>query len=81
MLNDLDAVEHRSRRPIPFRQHQHVAGAECGDRLFELRPAHRASARRLLLEDALAAFPELPIQVLMLCGDTRIADFSHENSR
>ena len=28
-LNDRDAIEHRSRRPSPFRQYQHVAGAEC----------------------------------------------------
>jgi len=26
-LNDLDAVEHRSRRAVPFRQYQYVAGA------------------------------------------------------
>ena len=84
-LNDLDAVEHRLRRPIPFGQHQHAAGAERGDRLLELRPAHRASARRLLFEDALTAFrdecPELPIQVLVLRGDARIADFAHEIPR
>jgi len=84
-LNDLDAVEHRSRRPIPFRQHQHVAGAERGDRLLKLRPAHRALTGRLLLKDGRAALgderSELPIQVLVLRGDARIADFAHEIPR
>ena len=38
-LNDLDAIKHRSRCPVPLRQHQHVTRATCGDGLLELRPA------------------------------------------
>src|SRR5262245_31732676 len=82
-LNDLDTVEHRSRRPIPFWQYQHVARTERRDRPLKLGTTHRALTRGLLLENALAALrdqrPELPIQVLMLRRDARIADFLHEH--
>ena len=68
---------------MPFWQDQHVAGAQRGNRLLKLRPARCASPRRLLLEETLAAFrdqrPELPIQVLVLRRDARIANFAHEN--
>jgi len=78
----LNAVEHRSRRAIPFWQDQHVAGAQRGNRLLKLRPARCTSPRRLL-EETLAAFrdqrPELPIQVLVLRRDARIANFADEN--
>jgi len=62
-----------------------TAGAQRRDRFPKLGATHRPPAGGLLLVNALAAFGDqrakLPSQVLMLRGDARIADFSHENPR
>jgi hypothetical protein len=68
-VDDLDAVEHRAGRSVPFSDHENIAGAEFVDGLLELGPVFDRFAAGLLAEDGVDAFgtkrAKLPIQVLV----------------
>src|SRR5262245_2415225 len=79
-LDDLDAVEHRAGRSVPFSDDENVAGAELVDGAFELRPVLDALATGFLAVDDLNAFGAqrtyLAIEVLMGRTDPAVADLS-----
>src|SRR5262249_28903533 len=77
-FDDFDAVEHGPGDPVPLGKHQDVARSQRFDRLVQLRTLHALPARQLLFEDPPATLclehGELPIEILMSCRHTRVAD-------
>src|SRR5262249_6378578 len=77
-LQDLQAVPHGAGGPVPFGDHELVAGSEAVEGLPELRPAGEALARRGVLEDRVAALglerADLALELLGLGADAGITD-------
>jgi hypothetical protein len=65
----VDAVEHRPRCAVPFREDEQVAGAERVNRVLQLRAVLDVLAGCLLAEDLVtmlrAKRGDLPIEILM----------------
>src|SRR5262249_23590406 len=77
-FDDLDAVEHGPGDPSLLCKHQDVTRPSRFDRFVHLSTPHPLPARQLLFENSPATLGfehcELPIEVLMGCGHTRITD-------
>jgi hypothetical protein len=78
VLNDLQAVPHRARGAIPFRDHQRVAAVKLVEHGDQLRASGHALARRRIGTDRVAtgALQRLDLtgKVLLLGAHARVAD-------
>jgi hypothetical protein len=68
-IDNIDAIDHRARTPVPFGEHQDVAGSELVDGLLKFGTTFHSLAGGLLAEDEVdplsAQRADLPIEVLM----------------